>query len=290
MGSPIKPKYPIILKNLMDKSNKTPDIDLSNIGGGSYPIKHITLTNDRLMLVENTYLIIDNPLDEVIFEINPFENKKCIICDVVVNDKILNQSILSLGCGPVYKDVIVNIDGVDTTMKYGISPMIFGDYIFFNEELEEPIKHIYIGSKDDATYSGEVNFVLKEANDIFTINIMGFEITIGSSIKLVKDGDVYKGSFSFMGQTAYIIHTKPIIEFGDMITLDLMGEIYQIQAFYYKKPDLTKVNEYIVEFSADSVEISEELIFNNNAVPSISKNGRTVLSIVNGICAYLNIQ
>lgn len=289
MSVPVSPKFPTILKDLVDKSKRVPDIDLSNVGGG-YPIKHITLESNSLQLIENTYLVIDNPLDKVMFLINPFDDKKSVICEVVINHEMLLNSSLAFGAGRVYKNVIVTIDGVETTMKYEIPAMIYGMSIYFNEELEEPIKHIYYGYENNPTYQGESNFVLKEVNDVFIVDIMGFVFSIGTSFKLTKDGDVYKGTLSIMGQEAHIIHTKPIIEFGDIVSIDLMGETNLSQVFYYKKPDSTKANEYIVEFSADSVEISEELIFNNNTPPAVSKSGRTVLSIVNGICAYLNVE
>ena len=62
MSVPVSPKFPTILRDLVDKSKKVPDIDLSNVGGGGITEKNVPYEYIVLPSIDSD---IDNPTPDI---------------------------------------------------------------------------------------------------------------------------------------------------------------------------------------------------------------------------------
>lgn len=294
MSVPVSPKFPTILRDLVDKSKRVPeipDIDLSNVGGGGYPIKHVTPDEDGycdVVLEANTYIIVDGHVNQLSILINPLINNNIVYIESegllnIIENSNLKQINLQ---GLVLKE---NYSIRDKTFKYCITnTREVNLFIGFNNNLNDEIKQVCVYDNDNITEC-EIDLSVEILDSVIQIPVYGdmafFLKNEYTTIKL-EDG-LYKHSFDVLneiiGQDISIISDKEYVDFGDIIDLD--GFILPL--FVYKKDDINKTNEYLVEFSANEIYINGVLNWQNDEPILIDNNYRYVLSIMNNLACYI---
>lgn len=268
-----------------------PDIDLSNVGGGCYPIKHVTPDEDGycgVILESNTYIIVDGHCERLSIFSNPLINNNIVYIKseglLNILEKLDLQQINLQGL--ILKE---NYSLRDKTFKYVITTLQEANiFIGFNNNLNDEIKQAYVSEYGNITEC-EIDLSVEILDIVIQIPVYGnislFLKNEYTTIKL-EDGS-YKHSFDVLngiiGQDISIISDKEYVDSGDIIHEGYLSS----PVFVFKKGDINKTNEYLVEFSANEVYINSELNWQNDEPLFVDANSRYVLSILNNIACYI---
>lgn len=154
MSVPVSPKFPTIIKDLVDKSKRVPDIDLSNVGGGSYPIREVNMSDSNIVINSNEYTIVKNNL-------NPEDTHNYV--NIVFNKfELLKEN---------EQYVYINVIDADTELI----KIVKKNYLF----AQCFIKVVDNFKIFDADNSNESSFVFKEFKELYYINTFRGKLYLG---------------------------------------------------------------------------------------------------------------
>lgn len=343
MSVPVSPKFPTILRDLVDKSKRVPDIsniDLSNVGGGGYPIREVNMSDVNIVINSNEYTIVKNNLNpedsynyvNIIF--NKFEslkeNEQYVYINIIDADteliQLIEQNYLfaqsfikvvndfkvfdynnSNESSFVFKEFkeLYYIDSYKGRLYFGLDDnFVYGIYDIYETGMpEEIIEQIGCDLVIGMTFNYNKIEIVDNLKSVLYDIYWSVEIMIPNNYysEKLEDGS-YKLIFpdihispiiaSIYEDGFYIIHTKPIIEPGDVV--DVFGFSITPVVIDNNNNNINTTKEFIFELQNlnDTIEVDLNAISNwaNNESPMITDNDETiVISVLNDIAVYTQL-
>lgn len=298
MAVPVKPKYPLFLKDIgkcdCEPNGGSGDV---NIDGISYPLVNVNLDENIpvITLNPNTFYNIHTSVPYCIINFSSIQELNNISgnyeifsanCDYAELQELLNMLIIG-GIleetneleGYLFKQVI-NVQGIDISIYFATNPnsstinhiKVLGIPYDGMEELELDIYDVTRINKDDTLHK---------------INVMGTEI-ITYFIETTSDMNNKHKYIAFIyGQEVYAYTDKPINECENIeIVMDeeiIPGNIEIISSY----KEVKFVNEFVFSINTPvQLEFGGSIYFNNDNVPITETEGILTISILSGLACY----
>lgn len=296
MGNPIKPKYPLFLKDI--------DKDCDNIGG--YPV--VTIEDDfNIEAKPNTFYNIKNNTDTEIninFKSEEFyvtgKNKHIMFTwdNFNTEDTI---SIASFIGGIVVEDN--SIDGYKYRIDIDASALGVGIIpVYLNDNITEGVNIRAYGNilgEEQILELNNIHIINKDIDYLYYISFTEGDTTVVAPhiiLEEVENDSTFKHKYKHYGLlnitllSEYLYTNEPI----NIATSIFINNEDDYTEFPIVNKVLNKdikpsniVNEFVFNInSPTNIIFNEEIKWNNNNIPDLTKAGIYTMSIVNGVGCY----